>query len=58
MNEANQLPRGSAAVCDLGGGGGSRGVDGGFVVETVEVTAGGSKILNPSLGLFGFEGLG
>lgn len=51
MDKAYQLARRGAAVSDLGRGGGGGGVDGGFIVETVEVAASGLEVSDPSLGL-------
>jgi hypothetical protein len=51
VDKAYQLAWRGAAVSYLCRGAGSGGIDGSFVMETVEVAAGSLEVLNPSLGL-------
>lgn len=57
MDKLDQLPRGGLLLgLGLGALGGGR-VDGGLVVEAVEVAAGFFEFFDPFLGLWGWRGL-
>lgn len=51
MNIPNQFPRTRLRITSCGRLGRGRAVDGGFVVEAIEITAGVLEVLDPFLGL-------